>query len=95
MDSKILLYIIELILNGLVSFMAILVMSKTREAYWMMLVIGFLTNFAALIYKVMIDLEVFASPAVAIFGIPLIPLLCILIPALFFILAFVLRLCKK
>lgn len=95
MDPKILLLIIKLLLNGLVSFFAIMVMSKTREAYWMMLVIGFLANFAVIIYESMLELGVFIAPAAAIFGIPLTSLICVTVPGIFFILAFIFRLCKK
>lgn len=95
MDPKLLLFIIKLIFGGLVSFLSILVMSKTREVYWMMLVIGFLSSYAALLYDLMIELGVFVMPSVLVFGIPVMTLLCTIVPSIFFILAFIMRVLKK
>ena len=62
MNPQLLLFIIKLILGGLVSFLSIMIMSKTREVYWMMLVIGFLTSYAALLYDLIVELGLFATP---------------------------------
>lgn len=95
MNPQLLLFIIKLILGGLVSFLSIMIMSKTREVYWMMLVIGFLSSYAALLYDLMIELGIFATPKVSLAGIPVPTLIFAVVPSIFFILAFFFRLLKK
>lgn len=95
MNPQLLLFIIKLVLGGLVSFLSIMIMSKTREVYWMMLVIGFLSSYAALLYDLMIELGIFATPHTYLLGIPVPTLIFAIVPSIFFILAFFLRLLKK
>ncbi len=95
MNHEIILFIIKLTLGGLAAFLAIFVMSKTRDASWMLLVSGFLFSYAALVIELMEELGIFDPNAVTIAGFPLIPLLCAIIPSLLFIAAFITKLCKK
>jgi len=95
MNPEILLSVIQLSVGGIVAFLAILLMSKTRESSWMCLVCGFLFSYAATIYEIMIKLGVLAQVSVCLFGIPVSSLICILLPNLFFILAFILMLIKN
>lgn len=95
MSPEILLFIIKLVLGGIVAFLAIFVMSKTRDASWMFLVAGFLLSYAALIFDLMIELGVLSQTKVCLFGIPLSSLLCAAVPSLFFIISFILKLTKK
>lgn len=95
MDPKILAFIIKLVLGGIVSFLSILVMSKTRDTSWMMIVIGFLCSYAALVYDLMIELGIFSMPTITLAGIPISTLICIVVPNIFFVFAFILRILKK
>lgn len=95
MNPQLLLFIIKLILGGLVSFLSIMIMSKTREVYWMMLVIGFLTSYASLLYDLIVELGLFATPKFCLLGIPVPTLIFAIVPSFFFILAFFFRLLKK
>lgn len=95
MDPEILLFIIKLITGGLVAFMAILLMSKTRDAAWMTMVAGFLLSYISMVYELLIDLGVFTATAVCLFGIPVSTLLCTLLPSICFIVAFILMLIRK
>ncbi|MCQ2583225.1 MAG: hypothetical protein MJ160_04895 [Treponema sp.] len=95
MDSQILLFIIKLVLGGIVSFLSILIMSKTRDASWMLIVAGFLTSYAALVFDLMVELGVLSQSALLIFGIPLSSLICTVVPSLCFILAFIVKISKK
>jgi hypothetical protein len=95
MDPKIILFIIKLILGGIVAFLAILLMSKTRDGAWMAMVGGFILQYAVLVYDLLTDLGVLTSFGPLILGIPLSTILCVLLPSLCFILAFILMLCKK
>ena len=95
MDPQLLLFIIKLVLGGIAAFLAIFVMSKTRDASWMFLVAGFLFSYAALVVDLMIELGVFAADSILIAGMPLVSLLSAVIPSALFITAFIIRLCKK
>ena len=95
MNPEILMYIIKLVLDGIIAFLAILLMSKNRDSSWMCLVAGFLLSYAALIFNLMIKLGIFAVSTFCIFGIPLSTLLCEVLPSLFFIFAFILMLIKS
>ena len=95
MDSNILLFIIKLVSGGLVAFFAILLMSKTRDAAWMLMVAGFLISYVSLVYDMLCGLGVIKAVAFAVFGIPLIPLLGVLLPSLCFIIAFIIMFSRR
>ena len=94
MEPKILLFIIKLSASGIVSFLAILLMSKKREAAWSVLVCGFLFSYAALIYELLTELGILSFTEIMIFEIPLSQLICTTLPALCFIIAFIMMLAK-
>ncbi len=95
MNHEIVLFIIKLILGGIAAFLAIFVMSKTRDASWTFLVAGFLFSYASLVIELMAELGIFDINSILVAGFPLIPLLCAIIPSAMFITAFIIRLCKK
>lgn len=95
MDPNTLLFIIKLIVGGIVAFLAILLMSKTRDAAWMAMVGGFILQYAVLVFDLLVKLGVLTSYGPEIVGIPLSSLLCALLPSLCFILAFILMLSRK
>ena len=95
MDYEISLFVIKLILGGIVSFLAILLMSKTRDFACMTLVSGILAGYAAIVYELLIKLGVLTVSRTQIFGIPLSVFLCIIIPSVFFIISFILFIIKK
>ena len=95
MNPQLLLFIIKLVLGGIAAFLAIFVMSKTRDASWMFLVAGFLFAYAALVVDLMTELGIFAVDSILVGGMPLVSLLSAIIPSLMFIIAFILKLCKK
>lgn len=95
MNPDILLNIIQLILLGIAAFLAILVMSKTREASWMFLVAGFLLSYCSLIYDFMTKLGVLSVGNIKIAEIPLSTLLQASVPTICFIISFILKLKKK
>jgi len=95
MNPQILLFIIKLILGGIAAFLAIFVMSKTRDASWMFLVAGFLFSYAALVIDLMTELGIISLDSILLFGMPLISLLSAIIPSLMFIIAFIIKLCQK
>lgn len=95
MNSELILFIIQMVIQGIVSFLAILVMSKTRAPSWMFIVAGFLFSYVALIFELMIKLGVLTNITATLFGLPLLNLLSITIPGLFFIIGLILKLFRK
>lgn len=95
MNPEILLAIVKLSAGGLISFLAILLMSKIREVGWTCLVCGFLFSYAAQIFEILEKLKVISHLSITLWGMPLSALLCIAIPALFYTLGFILMLIKK
>ncbi len=98
MAENLLLFIIQLIAYGLVTFFAILVMSKNRDLSWVTIVLGFLFSYISLVYNLTTSLGVISFKyMITILGtkINLIDLLCILLPSVSFIAAFILKLFDK
>ena len=95
MEPKILLFIIKLVTGGIVAFLAILLMSKKRTVAWSFMVSGFLLNYAALVYELLIALGVLTATKYGLWGIPVSTLIRAAIPALSYIIAFIIMLAKR
>ena len=95
MEPRILLFIIKLVTGGIVAFLAILLMSKKRTSDWVFMVSGFLLSYAALVYDLLIELGVLTATKYCLFGIPVSTLLCVLLPAVCYIVAFIIMLIKR
>lgn len=95
MNVELILYIIKFVLVGFVTFLSILNMSKTRAASWMFIMCGFIFMYISLLYDLFLKLGIMSEPNLYIYGIPLVSLLFIVIPCLFFSIGFIVRLSKK
>ncbi len=95
MTPEILLFIIKLTIGAIIAFLAILLMSKNRDAAWMNLVAGFLFSYASLIFDFLIKEKILSPSSQTLFGIPISSLICAIIPSVFFIIAFIIMLSKK
>jgi len=95
MNPKILLFIIKLSAGGIVAFLAILLMSKKRNASWTFMTGGFLFTYIALVYELLIELGIVTASTYLIFGIPLSTLISAILPSLCFITSFLIKLIKN
>lgn len=95
MEPRILLFIIKLVAGGIVAFLAILLMSKRRTVAWSFMVSGFLLSYAALVYDLLIELGVLTATKYGLWGLPVSTLLCAILPALCYIIAFIIMLAKR
>ena len=95
MNPDILLFIIQLSVGAIVAFLAILLMSKTRDAAWMSMVGGFLCSYAAIVFELLVKLGVLSPTSIPVLGIPLSTLLSTTVPSLFFIIAFIIMLARR
>ena len=95
MEPRILLFIIKLVTGGMVAFLAILLMSKKRSLAWSFMVSGFLLSYASLVYELLIELGVLTATKYGLWGIPVSTLICAVLPALCYIIAFIIMLAKR
>jgi uncharacterized membrane protein len=96
MDSGQAIYVLSrLILGALASFFAIMLWSRTRDAAWMLMVMGTIAAYAEIAYAI---LNLFGISAGNVFVIGTVPVLSIILPALpmmFFIAAFAVMVARK
>lgn len=95
MTPEILLFVIKLSIGGIVAFLAILLMSKNRDAAWMSIVAGFLFSYVATVLELLTKLKILSPSSITIFGIPINSFIFAIIPNIFFIIAFIIMLMKK
>lgn len=94
-ESVIILYIIKLVLYGIAAFLAIALWSKTRDGAWMCIVSGTIVIYAGVVYSMLEDFGIIPSNYYPVFGIPLFSLVFVVLPVLFFIIAFILMLSRN
>ncbi len=96
MDSGQILFVSSrLILGALASFFAIMLWSKTRDAAWMLMVIGTIISYVEIVYSILDMFGVTQGDTIVIGSIPA---AAIVLPALrigFFIAAFVIMVVKQ
>jgi hypothetical protein len=96
MDTGHLIYILSrLILGALASFLAIVVWSKTRDAAWMLMVIGVVAGYAEVVYSILGILGITAGTALSAGSVPAAVLALANLPACFFIAAFLVMIARK
>ena len=95
MDSHILLFVIKLVAGGIVAFLSILLMSKKRTIAWSFMVAGFVLNYAAIVYELLIELGVLTATKYGLWGIPVSTLICAALPSVCYIIAFIIMLAKR
>lgn len=94
-QSEIVLYGIKLVLGGITAFLAILLWSKTRDPAWMSLVAGAITSYSGIVFTMMVDLGIISPGTVTFCSVPVVLLFFTIVPAFFFIIAFILMLIRS
>jgi uncharacterized membrane protein len=96
MDSGQILFVVSrLVLGAAASFFAVMLWSKTRDAAWMLMVIGTLVAYVEIVYSI---LELFGITDTDKFMIGSVPVLAIILPVLrmsLFIAAFLVMVVRK
>lgn len=95
MNSTIFILVLKLVAQGIVSFFAILLMSRLREIAWTFIVAGFLFSYINLVYELLVEIGVFTISSVMIFSIPLPFFILNIIPMICFLIGFIIFLAKK
>ena len=96
MDWEQTVYVLSrLILGALASFLAIMLWSRTRDAAWMLVIIGTIAAYIQTIYTVMSLFGIVNESDFTIGAIPLGPILLPSVPTIFIIAAFSVMLARK
>jgi hypothetical protein len=96
MDTGEIIYIgSRLGLGALASFFAIMLWSKTRDAAWMLMVIGTLAAYVETVYSLMKRFGITGERVISIGSIPLASILLSNLPVLFYTIAFVIMVVRK
>ena len=95
-ETEIILFTIQLLLGGIIAFLAIMLWSRTRDFSWMFLVFAAVTGYSALVFDLLLRLGFVTSRIVILLGneIPLVQLVLAIVPSLFVIISFILMLIK-
>ena len=75
-------------IGALATFLAILVWSRTRDAAWMLIVVGTVAHYGEVVFSALETLGLVRLDQVVIGGVALFPLILTNLPMLFFTLAF-------
>lgn len=94
-QTAVLLFIIKLVLGGILAFLAILVWSKTRDGAWFFLVSGTILAYCGVVYEMLKSFGIITKAFYLLLGIPIIDLFFVVIPALFFIVGFIIMIAKS
>jgi hypothetical protein len=96
MDVGQIVYIVSrLVLGALTSFFAIMLWSKTRDAAWMLMVIGAIAAYVEIVYSILEILGVTEGNFLLIGSIPAASIILPCLPMIFFICAFAVMVFRK
>jgi hypothetical protein len=84
----------RLILGALASFFAIMLWSKTRDAAWMLMVIGTIVAYIEIVYSIL-DLFGISGGNILIGSVPLVVILLPALRMIFFIAAFLIMVIRR
>jgi hypothetical protein len=85
----------RLIVGAVATFFAILVWSRTRDAAWMLIVIGTIVHYGETVFTTLESFGVVRFQAAEFRGIPVARMIMINLPMIFFIIAFTVMLLRK
>jgi hypothetical protein len=86
---------IQLVIGAFATFLAILLWSRTRDAAWMLIVIGTIAHYGALVFSGLEILGLVNLDGLIVSGVPLGRVLISSAPMLFFICAFVIMVVRN
>jgi len=93
--DQVVLLISRFALGAIATFLAILVWSRTRDAAWMLIVVGIVAHYGEVVLSALQTLGVVRFDMVVIGGVALFPLILANLPTVFFILGFFVMVVRK
>ncbi len=85
-QSEIILHALKLILGGVAAFVAVLLLSRTRDSAWMLVVAGTLVRYVEVVFDLLVDFGLIPEASFwTILGTPVPRLVFAVVPVLFYI----------
>ncbi len=94
-ESEVIFYIVKLVLGGITAFLAILLLSRTRDCVWLCLSCASVTGYAGLVYEMVCKIGVASDVTLTTAEIPVFTLLFEAVPAAFVIAAFIVMIVRS
>ncbi|MEI6875306.1 MAG: hypothetical protein WCL50_09280 [Spirochaetota bacterium] len=96
MNTGIVVYLItRLSVAGIMTFLAIVLWSRTRDIAWMLMVIGAVSSYADVLFDILVRLGLLDEARFSVFGIPLARIVFSNLPYLFLSAAFLVMIARK
>lgn len=80
---------------GVMTFLAIILWSRTRDVAWMLIVIGAVSSYAEVLFDLFVRMGLVDEDRLAFYGVPLARLLFSNLPYLFLAAAFIVMIARK
>ena len=90
LESEVIFYIVKLIFGGITAFLAILLLSRTRDCAWIFMICGAIFSYAGLVFELLLKVGIVSDFSLKIFNLPFMSLFFTVVPAIFFIISFIL-----
>ncbi|MCQ2613538.1 MAG: hypothetical protein MJ183_08080 [Treponemataceae bacterium] len=85
-QSEIILHGLKLILGGIAAFVAILLLSRTRDSAWMLVIAGTIVRYVEVVFDLLVDFGLVSEDSFwRILGTPVPRLIFAVVPILFYI----------
>ena len=91
LESEVIFYIVKLIFGGITAFLAILLLSRTRDSAWIFMICGAIFSYACMDFDLILKVGIFSDFSLKILNLPFISLFFTVVLAIFFITSFSLK----
>ena len=94
LESEVVFYIVKLVFGGITAFLATLLLSRTRDSVWIFMVCGAIFSYTGLVFELLLKVGIISEFSLKIFNLPFVPLFFTVVPAIFFIISFILKIIR-
>lgn len=95
MSTATVILAVRLFFVALATFLAIVVWSKTRDAAWMLIVVGIVAGYADILYSLLAEFGLAPERGGVLGGVPVLALIFPALPWIFFSIAFAVMIRKR
>lgn len=86
---------VRLVAVALATFLAIVVWARTRDAAWMLIIVGIVAGYADILYSLLLEFGLAPDRGLSIGGIPVLSVIFPVLPWLFFSVGFWVMISRK
>jgi hypothetical protein len=94
-DSIVVALAARLIAVALATFLAIVVWARTRDAAWMLIVIGIVAGYADILYSLLLEFGLASEATLSVAGLPILSILFPVLPWFFFSIGFLVMIVRR